>query len=939
MNQEDILKYKNEISKNKKNFQKYNITRLQKFTSSISNKSIIDLIDALPILIGDNQLGLPGYVNNFEPLGIYGYTPTERALHFIRTWFPTVHITNADNNNPLIEVFAIMGSAGSIAYNEESDIDFWICLDENRVGLQNINSLMNKLREIELWITENFNIETHFYLNDITKIRSDLFDTSEDSFSGKANGKLLKDEFYRSSILLSGKIPFWWVVPSGIDDKVYYKYLKVLDELEFNKDYVDFGNLYHIDKGDFLGGGIFQILKSLGNPFKSIIKIGIMERYLSDEDGENPLLCNIIKQNVQNVKLDMNHIDPYILMFNQVHDYYTKNINDNNLMMSSEILRMCFYIKIDPYLSKYSSSNPHDKKSQKIIKMSEYVRSWQWSKSKIEQMDNFRNWDITPINKFWNNITKQILNSYKRILSNIESQKLSQKFSNEEIKFITRKIHSSFSLSGNKIRQAVSFKDNPIEKNLIIESINKEGGEVSWLLSKGFKSGKGGSERLIIHKEPALIALLAWISMNRMFQKDYSRVDIKSRYHLLDSGFVRELMNELTLHFSIKRLNIQNKYFFDDPFPLLNFIIINLYSKYPKGIDDIFYLYHNSWGETIYEKYNNEIDISNILVKLLNGALNNRDDFERCVWLTSPSPYKSSKSFKGIKSLFKETYDLFISRKFEEWPEKRYITILGNNYTVFSFRKLKGKDKIISNVYDSELKMLYSLSNIIGRKNIIHIDPRHPELNYLRLIIDNYKEDTIQIYYQKERKYCYFFVSDEQGSIIFYRENSDRFIDYLTRLYIFSKNVISQVVKNNPNSSLGRVDKNIEIYELVRDVRNKCSITEKKPELEKNIFELEKMIMPFRISLEILDDREIGYRFSLPYGGETSPFKRSDTSKVAKDMLVYMDSVKGYNYYVTDVDLTALDLEIYKKATSFSFAEKNRFELVMESHLYSIKVE
>ena len=343
MGQKSINDCKNEISENKKKFLKYNVKRLQKFTNSLSNKKIIDLIDILPLVITSNHPGLPGFIEDFIPMGMYGYVPNIKAQGFFAKMFPSVQLNHLvseyQNRKPHIEVFAIMGSAGSIAYNEESDIDFWICLEEKNVGLEAINSLMIKLREIEIWITENFNIETFFFVNDINRIRNDLFDSSEDSISGKANGKLLKDEFYRSSIFLAGKIPFWWVVPGEIDDWNYEKYFGSIKRQEFEREYVDFGNLYNIDKGDFLGGGLFQLLKSLGNPFKSIIKMGIMERYLLDEKSETPLLCNIIKKNVHDEKLDMDFIDPYILMFNHVNDYYSNSSNPD-LLMASEIIKM-----------------------------------------------------------------------------------------------------------------------------------------------------------------------------------------------------------------------------------------------------------------------------------------------------------------------------------------------------------------------------------------------------------------------------------------------------------------------------------------------------------------------------------------------------------------------------------------------------------------------
>ncbi len=42
-------------------------------------------------------------------------------------------------------------------------------------------------------------------------------------------------------------------------------------------------------------------------------------------------------------------------------------------------------------------------------------------------------------------------------------------------------------------------------------------------------------------------------------------------------------------------------------------MIINPYSKYAKRIEDIIFLYHNSWGETRFDNYRGELDIANII--------------------------------------------------------------------------------------------------------------------------------------------------------------------------------------------------------------------------------------------------------------------------------------------------------------------------------------
>ena len=97
---------------------------------------------------------------------------------------------------------------------------------------------------------ENFNLEIHFFLNDIEKVRQNIFDDDEDdSLAGSPLGVLLKEEFFRSSIVISGRAPFWWAVPADSDDRMYSQWLSVAVGKGLMDSFVDLGNLYPVANG------------------------------------------------------------------------------------------------------------------------------------------------------------------------------------------------------------------------------------------------------------------------------------------------------------------------------------------------------------------------------------------------------------------------------------------------------------------------------------------------------------------------------------------------------------------------------------------------------------------------------------------------------------------------------------------------------------------
>lgn len=920
------------IRANRDKFLRYNNSKTANLYSSITDQRTIDLFEAIPFLLGYNLHGLPGYVQPDKmPLGLHGFQLGERGAAFIQAHFPSAPLNPQKPEAPFVQMFALMGSGGTIAYTAHSDFDFWVCADERGMDPESLRLFRGKCRAIENWIEEKFNIEVHFFLNDINKVKSNIFDDdSEENFSGTSLGELLKEEFFRSSIVVSGKIPFWWMVPAGSNDAVYEEWLGVARDTHLAGEFVDLGNLFTIPREDFLVSALFQLLKSLGNPFKSIIKLGLLERYIHST-GTNPFISNIIKKNVHEGKLGIQNIDSYVIMFNHVFNYYNSIVNDAN---ATDLLNICFYLKVDPRLSRFLDGGEKAELSEKTRIMQAYTKKWNWSESMIRQMDEFENQDIDSVNRLMSDTKKYVLRGYRDILNAIETNKITHKLSGDDLKGITRKIHSHFSMSADKIDNSLSFKGFPQEKLLTVEFVRDRDGREFWLLSKRIIV-KNYPAKVIFHKDETFIGIIVWISMNRIFQKDYTRLEIQSGIHAVDPNYIRDLVTELSVHFAFKRLQIQNSYFVRDPFPIINYIIINPYSKYSKKIDDIIFLYHNSWGETRFETYKSEVDIARIATAVLNGALVTRHDYERALRLSSSQPYGSSRDFDRINSLLRGMHALFVEDRTP--ARKRYVTMLGNTWFVFSNRKTMAAETVVATPFDAEAKMLFGLGANTGALARYGFDPMIPELNYLRKIAENRGEDVIKIYFQKTAKYCNFFVSDERGAIHFFRKGLDSFNEYLARLCVFSENTAKSVSARNPSSPLAERLKRVEVYRLEQDARNNCTLTEMNPELDRGVIEARSHLVALRLVLHPQPNGEVGYSFSLPGGACTNVFTRANIFQVAGELQLLRRHHGGYSHFVTEVDLSNIVTKAFTLFTSFSFTQKNAFEMLIERALQSVR--
>jgi adenylate cyclase, class 1 len=918
----DIL---NKIKINQQKFQKYNELKLGNLQRSLSEQQTIILLEFIPYLVNINTPGLPGHIPSGNiPYGVHDFVPSPRLIDFITKRFPESGITRNRIDQPFVLMLALIGSCGTIAYTRQSDFDFWLCYQEGRFDREAINHFKNKLRSIESWAYDKFNLEVHFYLNEIGRVRNNIFADDEEQLSGSSIGELLKEEFLRSSIVLNGKAPFWWVVPTDSDNATYDAWLAAVKKSDMAETFIDLGNLYSIKQEDFLAAGLFQILKSLGNPFKSIIKLGLLERYINNY-MDNPFICNIIKKNIHADNLAYDHIDAYIIMFNYVYDYYNSIVKDKDAL---EVIKTSFYLKVEPVLSRSLSGKQEEGYNpDKTRIMLEYVKKWNWPASKIREMDDFNNWSIEPVSRLLNNAKKFVLQEYRRILGNIETHKVKHKFTDEEIKAISRKIYSHFQVADTKIDNTLSFKNYPPEKLLKIEYVRDQKGNETWFLSKRLIVDNHPNI-VIIHKDKTLLGLSVWISLNGLFKKDYTRLEIDTGLHSLETNFLRELISDISTNFMFKKINAFREDYLKDPYPVMSYIIFNLYSKYSRKIDEMFFLYHDSWGSTKFEVFNREMDLIQILVRILNGCIATKSDFTSVINVVSSSPFSSTKDFIRLKTFINDLFLFFMDG--DPDAKKTYITMMGNQYLIF-YTKKAGTSTVIDTILcDSEAKMMFSISFNYGLKNMIKVDPSMKELNFLKTIVDNSSNEAIQIYFDSDRKYALFYVTDESGSLFFYRKPAELLFDYLTRLYIFSKNVASQVIRQNPSSGLKRRENPVEIFQMKKDLYMNYSVTKIDPEHSIRIEDLQSKIQPCGLAVAMDKNREMFYSVTLSDGRQSEAFSKNNVVDFVKKLNGAGLDSKDYRPFVTAIDLSRLQHKYFRFYSSYSFYEKMRVELMLE---------
>jgi len=374
-------------------FDEFNSIKLKNI-EEISPNTYKLIIQILPFLLHTNQNELPGFISG-APCGICNYTVNNDMQKILRSEFKEVKsLRFSSTSENKIEFLSLIGSVGTVAQTGKSDFDFWVGIKKHDLTGKETGAFQRKLQLLENWFLEK-KMEVHFFVQDSSSLRRNVFCSAGEDRSGAAQGVLLKDEYFRSSIHIAGKIPLWWIIEPDVPEEEYNKQSADLGKnKEMSEKIIDIGNITNIRKTSFLAGALWQLVKALTYPYKSFIKMALIEKYLFSDDSENvTLLSNKLKKNIFNGKLDDDSIDSYLLMYFTVEDYF-KSGNKTAI----DMLRKCFYLKSKPGLT--SMIGPEPEMSRKQIVFDVFVKEWKWDKEKIQYLDGFDKWPLTDILTF-----------------------------------------------------------------------------------------------------------------------------------------------------------------------------------------------------------------------------------------------------------------------------------------------------------------------------------------------------------------------------------------------------------------------------------------------------------------------------------------------------------------------------------------------------------
>lgn len=307
-----------------------------------------DFLRMLPAVL-ESPGPLPGSRTAEPVCAIHGYVPDFATMRLLEQYKvpPGPEGEERDTAVPIEGLYTI-GSTGTIAHARFSDIDLWVCYDPADLPPESVRALEEKLQRVEAWAGEAFGVEVHFFLMDLQSVRHNEFGYTDKESAGSSQARLLKEEFYRTGVYLAGKKPFWWYLPVGVDTAGYQRHFQRFRRAvgPLDRSVLDLGHLEDIPRSEFFGASLWQIVKAIKSPFKSAMKLALLDKYTHSDDVAE-LLCNRLKRNLFDGGKDLWDIDPYALMFREIFEYYEQSEDKD----AQDLMRLAFLQKTGLYLA------------------------------------------------------------------------------------------------------------------------------------------------------------------------------------------------------------------------------------------------------------------------------------------------------------------------------------------------------------------------------------------------------------------------------------------------------------------------------------------------------------------------------------------------------------------------------------------------------------
>ena len=865
----------------------------------------------LPLFFHVNHPLLPGYVSGSTPAGLANFEPEAQVLAEAQRLTRSFSYKPRHGNPPTpIHGLFLMGSLGTLAQADQSDMDVWVChaddLDEAELG-----ELRKKCQLLEAWAL-SMGAEAHFFLVEPNRFAQGGRDTQLSSDDcGTSQHYLLLDEFYRTAIWLAGRTPIWWLVPV-YEEARYAEFTHALISKRFIRadETLDLGHLAHIPPGEFIGAGLWQLFKGIESPYKSVLKLLLTEVYASEHPKVQCLSLRF-KRAVFANQLDLDELDPYIVVYRRIEEY----LRGRNEPERLELVRRSLYLKVNRKLT----TGQRTIGWQRTL-LERLANEWGWDQRQLALLDSRSQWKVRQVASERRALVNELNYSYRFLTQFARTEQTVSLINKRDLNVLGRRLYAAFERKAGK----VEFINPGIAPDLaedtltLVHSPNrKEPGQFHWGLYNGSLTALEWEHFAPIKRSRDLLEMLTWCHRNGVIDSS-TRLALHPGSSDLSEFELFNLLGSLQQTIALPLAMVDEEHLLRTAIPDEVLLLINVGVDPLKHHRDLNILMTtertdslsyagvrenlvltldqvtlNSWNEVMVSRYDGPHALLDCLRDYLNQLPRNQLPRLRVRCFCHN---RAQFIAKRVEEIFDTAQNLQLSQL-----NHRYLIQVQQHYHVMELAPGQANHVSLPN----QQALVEYLSEELASYSPLHLDPMALEDHDLAALLPMGLPECVQVFYRINEGFAELYVLDEfnalwQQRLPFHDEQSllaplQRFLQSI----IYRRDALSPLDPQQPSGALQAL-----YYQLLPSAGGRARRVEPRPAPQtpanKPFYDVQAIIgkgSPGQVGITLYcNQREFS---ELEFGDQLF-------AVVAQEIVGQRRETERYRCYITDLDLSGL---------------------------------
>jgi len=516
-----IRKLTQKIEQNREDFSHFNIVRMREAIRYLSPEKL-EIFVKIPFLLHINDPRFPGFSDTKAAAhGIWNFEESGFFKEVVKTrLFPKSITETCQVENSCILGLYHIGSLGTFTQSSGSDFDYWVIIDKKNFSKERYDHLEKKLDDILKYCRETYHQEVSFFIMDQKEICRNHYAPFDGKESLSAPKIFLKEEFYRTFLMIAGKIPLWSVLPDIETDAAMNMDAMTAQILSMYEDLMDLGTISALPEEDILKGLLWHVCKSKEDPVKALIKATMIFSYGYGQTVSKTLLCEKIKHTYAKAGIDDYAADPYKMLFDRILEFHEKDEPAAlNLIKNAIFFR----------LTEYPNVKMPENDTPKRALLNKYIRDWKLNKNQVGKLLSYTEWSESEKLLLEQTIVNRLAQMYNRALKSIhDSQKV---FENPAEKrnwtILKNKIKHRLKKAPEKIPECSTY----LHRQKMIDLDIVQGSDL-WVLNAKNTSGRRLDS---VYKHSSFLGVLGWIFENELYRRHTSSINIHMAPWLFES--------------------------------------------------------------------------------------------------------------------------------------------------------------------------------------------------------------------------------------------------------------------------------------------------------------------------------------------------------------------------------------------------------------------